>query len=92
MPHNVVAVRPLACRRLWLQFDDASQGEIDLAETIEFRGVFEPLESDEFFQQVRVNPELGVIQWPNGADLDSDVLYSAISGQPVPGAIVSIPS
>ena len=87
MPHEVVTVRPLAERRLWLQFEDGSQGEIDLAESIAFRGVFEPLQADDFFRQVRVNAELGVIEWPNGADLDSDVLYSTVTSQPLPGAM-----
>ena len=87
MPHEVVTVRPLAERRLWLQFEDGSQGEIDLAETIAFHGVFEPLKADDFFRQVRINAELGVIEWPNGADLDSDVLYSTVTCQPLPGAM-----
>ena len=37
------------------------------------------LPSDEYFAQVKVNPELGTIQLPNGADLDPDVLYAARS-------------
>ena len=87
MPHEVVAVRPLAEFRLWLEFEDGSQGEVDLAETVAFHGVFEPLQADDYFRQVRVNAELGVIEWPNGADLDSDVLYSTVTGQPNPGAM-----
>ena len=46
--------------------------------------IFEPLNDDAFFAQVRVNPETGTIEWPNGADLDPDVLYSKISGEPLP--------
>ena len=87
MPHEVVAVHPIATHRLWLQFEDGSQGEIDLAETIHFHGIFAPLKADVFFRQVRINDELGVIEWPNGADLDSDVLYSTVTGQRLPGAL-----
>ncbi|MFN9174661.1 MAG: DUF2442 domain-containing protein [Synechocystis sp.] len=38
-----------------------------------------PGEHYHYFAQVKVNPELGTIQWPNGADLDPDVLYDLIS-------------
>jgi hypothetical protein len=38
--------------------------------------VFEPLRQDQqLFRQVRVDPELGTIVWPNGADMDPDVLH-----------------
>ena len=89
MPHEVVTVRPLADHRLWLQFEDGSQGEIDVAKLVSFHGVFEPLKAEDFFRTARVNSELGVIEWPNGADLDSDVLYSNVTGQPTPGAMAS---
>jgi hypothetical protein len=35
-------------------------------------------------EQARVNSELGAICWPNGADLDPDVLYARLSGRPIP--------
>jgi hypothetical protein len=37
--------------------------------------VFEPVRTDpRFFRSVQVDPELGTIVWPNGADIDPDVL------------------
>lgn len=32
-------------------------------------------------------PEVGVVCWPNGADMDTDVLYSEVSGLPLPGSV-----
>ena len=37
---------------------------------------------DELFAAVRVDPEIGTIVWPNGADLDPDVLH----GDPEPAS------
>ena len=38
--------------------------------------MFEPLRGDpELFRKVRVDEELGTIVWPNGADMDPDVLH-----------------
>jgi hypothetical protein len=31
-----------------------------------------------YFSQVRVDPELGTVVWPNGADLDPDVVYGRL--------------
>lgn len=44
------------------------------------RGVFLPFEDPAFFAQVRVDPELGTIVWPNDVDLDPDVLYDRAHG------------
>jgi hypothetical protein len=38
--------------------------------------VFEPLRRDlGLFRSVQVDPEAGTIVWPNGADMDPNVLY-----------------
>jgi len=64
--------------RVALGFSDGSQGTVDLTPWIAGkRGVFAALQDPAFFSQVRVDPEAGTIVWPNGADLDPDVLYEA---------------
>lgn len=82
MLKDIIEVRPLDGHCLFLRFDDGARGIVDISQQIRFEGIFTWLLDPENFQQVRVDPELGTIVWPNGADLDADVLYSAIAGQP----------
>lgn len=84
MLKDIIKVKPLENYRLYLRFEDDVEGEIDVTGLIDFVGVFAPLRNHEYFVQVRVNPELGTICWPNQADLDPDVLYSIVTGQPLP--------
>jgi hypothetical protein len=84
MLRDITSVTPLSEYHLHLTFDDGVEGEVDVAKLVVFEGVFEPLRDPEFFRQVTVNRELGVICWPNEADLDTDVLYSEVTGTPLP--------
>lgn len=84
MLRDVVSVQPLSGHRLRVTFDDGVEGVIDVAQMVQFTGVFEPLRDRAFFDQVKVNPELGTVQWPNEADLDTDVLYEKVTGVPIP--------
>ena len=85
MLKDIVAVQPLEGYRLRLRFEDGAEGELDMAEMLSFEGVFAPLRERAAFAAVRVDPELGTIVWPNGADVDPCVLYSKITGAPLPG-------
>jgi hypothetical protein len=84
MLKDVVDVKPLDGYRLWLRFEDGATGEVDVAGLVEFHGVFAPLKDKAYFNEVRVDSELGTIAWPNGADLDPDVLYSLATGRTLP--------
>lgn len=81
MLRDVIAVSRVGGRRLRLRFDDGVEGVVDIAEMIEFHGVFEPLRDPVYFAQVAVSPETGTIAWPNGADLDPVVLYREATGR-----------
>ena len=81
---DVVAVRPVDGHVLELGFDDGLVALVDMDRVIgTYDGVFAPLQDHGFFTQVRVDPELGTIVWPNGADICPDVLYSYASGKPI---------
>ena len=84
MLRDVLEARPCGGHRLWLRFEGGAEGEVDLAPVLTFTGVLAPLEDAGYFASVRVNPELGTVCWPNGADLDPVVLWALVTGQPVP--------
>jgi len=84
MLKDVVEVRPLGGYRVHLRFEDGVESDIDLGDVIEFQGIFAPLRDAQEFARIRVHPELGTVVWPNGADLDPDVLYAKVTGKPIP--------
>lgn len=83
MLKDIVEARALEGHRLYIRFEDGVSGEIDLRDLVVFKGVFEPLQDPDEVAKVSVDPELGTIYWPNGADLDPDVLYARVTGEPL---------
>ena len=62
---------------LLLGFTNGERKVIDV-EWLLHGPVFDPIREDpEFFRTVRVDEECGTIVWPNGADIDPDVLYGS---------------
>jgi len=80
MLKDIVFASPLDGHRLHIRYEDGVEGVVDLEAIVGFRGVFAPLRDSAYFSQVRVDPELGTVLWPNGADLDPDVLYGRLAG------------
>ncbi len=62
---------------IWLRFDDASAGEVDLTNEL-YGEVFEPLKDPAMFKAFKVDPELETIVWDNGADMAPDFLYDKL--------------
>ncbi|MEZ4377967.1 MAG: DUF2442 domain-containing protein [Gemmatimonadales bacterium] len=79
---RVVAVEPLPDMELRLRFADGSEGLVRLAERLRpLRGMTLPLGDPDFFRQVTIDHEAGTVTWPNGVDLDPDVLYALAHGR-----------
>jgi hypothetical protein len=81
----VTHVEPLEAYSLRLRFDDGSERVVDLADAL-WGPMAEPLRDIEYFRRVRVDPELRTIVWPNGFDLDPDVLHGDYESEPAPDA------
>ena len=76
-PYEITAVEHLGGHRLRLSFADGLVADVDLTGRLggEIGPMFEPLRNVDFFARVAVDPDLGTIVWPNGADLAPDALH-----------------
>jgi hypothetical protein len=75
---HVTAVQAVAEHRLRLRFEDGVEGELDFSAQL-WRGVFAPLADTGYFAGVELDPELGTIVWPNGADIAPETLHRWVS-------------
>ena len=65
-----------------VSFDNGRKGIADLSDT-PHGPVFEPLKNKSFFAQIKVDPELETIVWPNGADLAPEyIFFRAFKNEP----------
>ena len=85
MNPDIVAVDVPAHFHVHLTFSDGSQGTVDLTSWFgDHGGLFLALHDPVFFAQVSVDREAGTIVWPNGVDLDPDMLFLAARGMQAP--------
>jgi hypothetical protein len=74
---RVTSVRALPGYRLEVEFSDGVRGVLDYADRL-FGPLMEPLRDPERFAEVQIN-ELGVVCWPNGADLVPDAMQERLT-------------
>lgn len=80
---EIIEAKAIGEYRLHLRFEDGAEGVVDLEPYLSFQDVFETLKNLAYFALVRVDPNSGTVTWPNGADLDPDVLYARVTGTPI---------
>lgn len=70
---RVTKATPLEAFNMLLEFEDGTRKQVDLESYLQ-GPIFDPVRQDpDFFRQVAIQG--GTIVWPNGADIDPDVLY-----------------
>jgi hypothetical protein len=71
---DVLRLKALDGRRLWLRFSDGNEGVRDFSDIITAGGpMIEPLKAPDYFARAFV--EMGAPTWPNGFDADPINLY-----------------
>jgi len=78
-PWRIRAFDVLPDYRFMVTFKDGRSGIIDCASVLSSPnpGIYAPLANETYFAQVRI--ELGVLTWPDGADLDPAWLYDQLA-------------
>ncbi len=77
-PWRLKALSVLPDYRLAVTFQDGTNGIVDFSAVLTAGecGIFEALKDKAWFDQARL--ELGVVTWPNGADIDPAWMYEEI--------------
>ena len=58
-----------------IKVDDGLERIIDLSDILH-SPIYGPLQVPQFFAQLRIDPEIHTVVWPNGADFDQETLYN----------------
>jgi len=90
MSPDIVAALPLRPHVIRVVFADGQVRDADITPLLD-GPVFQPLRDPNAFEQVFVDEETRTVTWPNGADLDPDVLYKAAPPASPHAARVSVP-
>ena len=84
MIHDVVSARYRTAYKIEVVFDDGRSGIVDFSRYVERGGVFERFRDIEFFRNVKVDEELGVLTWEGAVDVAPETLYAEALGEPLP--------
>src|SRR3989441_13220274 len=72
--HRVWSFEIIAPYTLLVRFEDNSEQKIHF-EPVLAGELFRPLRDLDLFNQVRIDPEVPTLVWPNGADFDPATLH-----------------
>jgi hypothetical protein len=72
--HRVISFKIESPFTLRIQFEDNTEQVIDFKPVLAGE-LYRPLRELPFFNQVRIDPEVHTLIWPNGADFDPATLH-----------------
>ena len=73
--YRVSSFQKVAPFTLRVQFDDGTSQIIDFRPVLKGE-LYGPLQDATVFDQVRIDPEVHTLVWPNGADFDPAILHN----------------
>ncbi len=73
--YRVVSFDKVAPFTLRVHFDDGTSQVVDFRPVLQGE-MYGPLQDSSLFDQVRIDPEVHTLVWPNGADFDPAILHN----------------
>ena len=70
---RVISFQIVGAHTLRVRFDDDTEQAINFLPVLAGE-LYAPLRDETFFSQVRLDPEIHTLVWPNGADFDPETL------------------
>ena len=77
---RIVEVKPLAKFKIWVRFQDGTQGWVDVSD-LAGKGIFSKWKEPGFFETVFIDKESHTVAWPGGIDLAPESLYEEVAGR-----------
>jgi hypothetical protein len=84
MVHDVFSAIYKGGYKIEVEFDDGKGGIVDFSSYLEKGNVYKKFKDLVFFRRFKINPELGVLTWPDEIDITPETLYSEATGTPLP--------
>jgi hypothetical protein len=81
MYYEIVKVKHIKDYCLEVEFENGEKGTVDLSEYTQKGGVFAPLKEIEFFKQVFIHPDFGVLSWSGDIDIAPETIYIKATGK-----------
>lgn len=70
-------------KNIYLKFSDGIEGEFNFEDFFEYDGLLAQLKDPKKFEQIKIAEYGHNIFWLDDLDLDTEILYSIISKQPI---------
>ncbi|MES2677194.1 MAG: DUF2442 domain-containing protein [Pseudomonadota bacterium] len=77
---HVIDAKYIKDYRVWIEFNDGKNGEVDLSGKI-WGEIFQPLKDKNYFKNFKI--ENDTLSWENGADLAPESLYELLTNQKI---------
>ena len=84
MYYEIIEAKYLKNFLIEIKFLNGKSGIVNLEEYKNKGGIFSKFNDPEFFKNVKLNKEFGVLTWDNEIDIAPETIYSLATGEPLP--------
>lgn len=84
---NIVEARHLGEYKIHLRYANGAEGVVDFVDQPR-QNMLAPWSDIAYFASFTINSDFATLEWPNGADISPEFLYSKVTGVPQEAAFM----